>query len=286
MARFQPFSLGRAKAAGQDLTFNRLRNEALGDELQASRQTAANRKKARSIRQLYDEMPAQIEALENEGLYDQAEQLRDNYMRTRINEVKLLESTRPYINAGNYKALRQDLIQAGAVEPEMMPVEYSDDWFKKKIKEKKGDLSKFTLKSWENGALMSRDLVTQDGAVRWDLSGSWYADPDDDPDNKKGGKGKGFTFKAADANQIGEQIERLFGGFYDPETKQPKGLDPETMPRIQSIQEEAERIYSENGGFITHGVAVTRAARNLGIVIENYRDRAADDPMSLRPRDE
>ena len=280
---FQQVDYGRAVTSGQQIQHNRLRNQALGDEQEQNRNMLANRKKAQEIRQMHNQMPDQIAALEEANMFEQADQVRDQYIKTRKTEVDLLTAMRPNIDATNYKSLRQDLIQAGAVTPDMMPVEYSDAWFRKQIKEKRGALSKFTVDSFENGAIMSQDFVTQDGQIRWDLTGNPYdRDAGEDGKGGKGGSGKDFVMKAADASQIGKQIERMFGGFYDPATGKLQGLDPEVAPRVQAIQEEAEQIYNENQGAIPHGVAVTRAARKLGINIKNYRDAAATDPLSLR----
>ena len=280
---FQTFDLGRAVTSGQRIQYNRMTNDALADEQIERKDMLRNRQKAQEIRSLYDSMPDQIAALERENMFKQADDLRNNYIQARKSEVTLLTSMRHAINADNYKEFRQELLQSGAVTPEMMPVEYSDQWFKKAIDKRKTSLTRFTVQSHRNGALMSRDYVQQDGEVNWELTGKWY-DAGKDGKGGKGGTGKKgkFTFKAADANQIGEQIERMFGGFYDPQTGQLKGLDPTTAARVQSIQEEAELIYGQSQGEISHGVAVTRAARKLGINIENYRDKLATDPLSIR----
>lgn len=279
-SKFQSFDYGNAIKTGQNISFNRMRNDAMADQQTERKDMLRNRKKAQDLRSMYDRMPDQIAALERENMFKEADELRDNYIETRKTEVDLLTTMRPNINADNYKQFRQELLQAGAVTPEMMPVEYSDKWFRSEIDKRKQSLSRFTVQSHENGALMSRDYVQQNGQINWDLTGAWY-EKKDDKKGKGGAGGKG-AFKAADASQIGKQIERLFGGFYDPQTGQLKGLDPSVAPRVQSIQEEAELIYTQGGGAITHGVAVTQAARKLGINIENYRNKAASDPLSLR----
>lgn len=281
---FQQLDVGRAVSTGQRIQYNRLQNQALQDDATERADMLKNRQKAQEIRTMYDNMPEQISALESEGMFDQADQLRESYIGVRKTEIDLLEGARDYINADNYKDFRQDLLTAGAVTPEMMPVEYSDKWFRKQSSERKRTLQKFTVESYENGAVMTQDYITENGEIRWDMTGG--AVPLAEKEKAKGkdgakGKGKGFTFKAADTNAIGKQVERIFGGFYDPQTGRLKGLDPTEAARVQSVQEEAERIYSENAGYLPHSVAVARAARKLRINIQDYRSSEATNPLNL-----
>lgn len=283
-SHFAPMDLSRTIQGAQQIHYNHLRNEALADQQIERKDMLKNRAKANEIRAMYDNMPDQIAALEGEGMFEQADELRDNYIRTRKSEIELITNLRNGIDESNYKAFRQDMIQSGAVSPSMLPTEYSDSWFRDQAEEKRSSLQKFTIESWENGALMARDIVTESGQLREDLSGEWY---DVEARNKAKGKGKGsgsgagFSVKSADVNAIGKQIERLYGGFFDPVTNQPKGLNPEEAREVQALQEEAERIYQENEGGVTHGVAVARAARRMGIVLTNIRDNAATNPLNL-----
>lgn len=283
--KFRQFDLGKAVQTGQRIQYNRMQNQQMADEQQERQDMLRSRKKANEIRQMYDSMPDQIAALETEGMFDQADQLRDSYIGTRKNEVTMLENVREFLDKDNYKQFRQDMITAGAINPDMMPVEYSDDWLRKQADDKKRTLQNFTQQSFENGALMSRDYVTENGDVRWDLTGEWY-DTQKAADAKKGKGGSGpggkdWMMKAADTNAIGKQAERIFGGFYDPQTGRLKGLDKTEAARVQAVVEEAERIYNENRGVVSHGVAVARAARKLRINIEDYRDTAATNPLNL-----
>lgn len=279
---FQTFDLGSAVQSGQQVQENRLRNQALADDQNQRQDMLKNRAKAQEIRTMYDTMPDQIAALERENMFEQADELRNSYIKNRKTEVDLLTTLRDSIDETNYKQFRSELLTSGAITPDMMPVEYSDDWFRKQKKEKLGKLNSFTVQSFENGAVMSRDYVTQDGKVREDLTGNWYdQDAADKEKSGSGAGGKDWSMKPADSNAIGRQIERVFGGFYDPETGQLGGLDPEQAARVQAVQEEAETIYNENRGLVPHGVAVTRAARRLRINVESYRDKAADNPLNL-----
>ena len=280
---FQQFDYGRAVQTGQNIKFNRMQNQAFADEQTERADMLKNRQKAQEIRSTYDKMPEQIAALEAENMFAEADQLRDAYIATRKNEVDMLEGMRSYIDASNYKDFRQDLLMAGAVTPEMMPVEYSDDWFRKQAEDKKRTLQNFTVQSFENGAIMNQDFVTENGQIRWDLTGNKYsqAELDKSKASAKSTAGSAFQFKPADTNAIGKQVERLFGGFYDPQTGRLSGLDPTEAQRVQSIQEEAERQYVEGQGQITHAVSVARAARKLGINIQDYRDTMATNPLNL-----
>jgi len=200
-------------------------------------------------------------------------------------EVELIESTRNAINEGNYKGFRSDLLRAGAITPEMMPVEYSDSWFKKQVSEKRGNLSKFTRNSFLKGALMSQDIVQQDGGIVWE--GGWYNDPKNQgkPGGGAGGSGKPWEYKSADSNTIGRQVASIFsghGGIWDPQNGTVRGLSKDLTARSHAVQELASRIYQENQGKVTHDVAVARAARTSGINVEDLRDSSQTDPLSLR----
>lgn len=282
---FQTFDLGSAVQSGQMINENRLRNQALADDQKQREDTLKNRAKAQEIRSSYDEMPDQIAALESENMFDQADELRNHYIQARINEHQLLTTMRDSIDGDNYKAFRADLLKAGAVTPEMMPVEYSDEWFRKQLDDTKGKLNHFTQTSFENGATMSRDYVTQDGKVRWDLSGKWYEAGSDKPGKDGSGSGKQFEFKPADTNAIGKQAAEVYGGFWDPVTQRISGLDPAKAAKVQSLREQASRIFAQerqagNSGF-SHGIAVTRAARLAGVPIQDLENAAATNPMGL-----
>ena len=283
---FQTFDLGSAVSAGQQITENRLRNQALADDQQKRQDMLRNRKKAAQIRMTYDRMPDQIAALEREGMFDQADQLRESYITSRKGEIDILETMRDSIDETNYKQFRQDMIQAGAINPDMLPVEYDDDWFRKQDEEKKRSLQNFTITSAKNGATFKQDFVTENGEIRWDLTGDPYqdADKDKDGDGRKG-VGAAFEYKSSDDNTIRASVAELFGGFYDPKTGRLGGIDPDQVKRVASINEEATRIFIEKrraGVDISHAVAAAQAARKLGVTdLQDYRDIEATNPLNL-----
>ena len=84
----------------------------------------------------------------------------------------------------------------------------------------------------------------------------------------------GGTIKSADTNAIYRQAAGLFGGAFDPTTGRISGLDADAMGKIQSITEEASRLYAE-GESGTHAGAVAQAARRLGIAVQNLGVRGS-----------
>jgi len=274
---FQQLDFGAAIQSGQKINYNRLRNQALGREEQKQQDMLKNRKRAAEIRSQIDGMPAQITALENDGLFEQADALRDTYIKTRKAEVDITEQMREGITEENYDMVKQGMLEEGTVVPGLWPEKYSDDWFRKDVDTKKGALSKFTRTSAENGSVMSQDLVQQDGEVIW--TGTPYAT--DRPKGGRGGAG-GFEFKASDTNAIARQVERAYNVTYDPVSGGFAGLDKRKTAKLMQLQEEAERIYTEGQGQISHGVAMAQAGRKLRFNIEDVRDTLATDPAGIR----
>jgi hypothetical protein len=267
---------GAAVKSGQDIQYNRLRNEALGMEVQEAEDMLRNRTRANEIRQQFRGLPDQIEKLEDAGMFDEADKVRDTYIKQSKAEVELIGAMRSGITEDNYDEVRGKLIRTGAITPELWPVEYSDDWFRDQQKDRAGNLTKLTRKWAEQGSIMSQDLVQQDGSIVWE--GVPYADPDD---TGKDGKGGAFKFTASDSNAIGKQSERLYGGFYDPTTGRISGLDRDKAQKVAQVQAEAERLYSQAEGSITHAIALAQAARKFSIKIEDAEDSSTYDPLNL-----
>ena len=273
---FKIANFGEAAQAGQQISYNRLKNEAIGMDVQEAKDMLANRKKSQEIRSHYDTLPAQIEALEKAKMFEQADKLRNDYITTRKTEVDMIDVLRPGIDKDNYAQIRQDLLQAGAIEPAMWPVEYSDEWFKKRAKDKRGNLTKLTRKWAEEGATLSQDLVQGDGEILWE--GAAYQDPDDLP----GGGDKEWSFKSSDSRDLGIQSERLYGGTWDPVSKSIVGLDKEKAAKVAEVHSLSAKIYAEAEGKLPHPVAFAQAARRLGIPIPDPDDKATSDPLGLR----
>jgi hypothetical protein len=176
--------------------------------------------------------------------------------------------------------VKQGMLEEGTIVPGLWPEEYSDDWFRKDVDTKKGALSKFTRTQFDKGAVMSQDIVQQDGSIIWE--GEAY--PTDRPGKGGAGGDGAFKFKASDTNAIARQVERAYEVTYDPVSGRFTGLDKQKTAKLMQLQEEAERIYSEGQGQISHGVAMAQAGRKLRFNIPDVRDTLATDPAGIRQR--
>ena len=282
MAEFQFFDYGRAKTDAQNIQHNRMRNEVAGMELEQQKNILANRAKAQKIREQFERMPDQIAALERDGLFDEAAKMRDSYINQRFNEVKLINTMRDAIDETNYKTFRQDMIQSGAIDPSLMPVEYSDDWFRKLEEEKRGKLEVETRRWAEQGNVMSQDFVQQDGKVIWE--GQPY-EAASDRNARTGGSGKPWEMNASDSNSIRAAVASLYDSIWDPQTGRYSGLNKEQAREVAAVAEEASRIFRTNNERdipISHAEAVSRAARKMNIQIRDLeRDPQNRDPLGL-----
>ena len=276
-SQFRFMDYGAAVKAGTDIKYGRLRNEALGMEIEETQNMLANRKKAQEVREQTEGMPNQIDALEEMGLFDEADKLRDTYIKSVTANAKMIDDVATKLTPENYDGIREKLIKSGAIMSEMWPETYDPKWARDQAKQTRGNLSRLTRRWAQEGAIMSQDIVQQDGEILWE--GEPYADPDDAP---KDGTGQGFKFTASDSNAIGKQSERLYGGFYDPATGQMSGLDPAQAAKVAQVQEDAERLYSQAQGGMTHAIALAQAARKMGINIQSTEANEATDPAGIR----
>jgi hypothetical protein len=274
VSTFKIANIGEAVQSGQQIQYNRLKNEAIGMDVQEAKDMLANRKKAAEIRARYDGLPAQIEALDKAQMFDQADELRNQYISARKMEVDVIEAMRPGIDKDNYAQIRQDFLQTGAIEPAMWPVEYSDKWFKEKAKDKRGALTKLTRRWAADGSVLSQDIVQGDGEILWE--GAAYQDPNDVPSEDE------FEFSAIDSRELGEQSERLYGGTWDPISKSIVGLDREKAAKVAEVHALSSKIYDQGKGKIPHPVAFAQAARRLGVRIPDPDELSTSDPLGLR----
>ena len=276
-SQFRFMDYGQAVKAGQDIKYGRLRNEALGMEVEETQNMLANRKKAQEVRQQTEGMPNQIDALEEMGLFDEADKMRDTYIKSVSANANMIDDLATKLTPDNYDNIREQLIKSGAIMSEMWPETYDPKWARDQAKTTRGNLSRLTRRWAQEGAIMSQDIVQQDGEILWE--GEAYQDP---KDQEKDGTGADFKFTASDSNAIGKQSERLYGGFYDPATGQMSGLDPEQAAKVAQVQEEAERLYSQAQGAMTHAIALAQAARKMGINVGSLEDDSIGDPLGLR----
>lgn len=282
---------GNAVQAGQRIKYNRLRNQALTQDQQERDDQIRRREQMRKIRQQTESMPAAIEDLEAQGLFREADALRDSYLQQQLSGLKVARTLAAGLNADNYDQVRADLIQSGAISGDMWPTEYSADWWANKVAKQKGELETITRR-WqdENGYTVSQDLLVQDGSVMW--TGTAFEDAADrrartaaEQADREAARGPGgdFKFKASDSNAIGRQAVQLYGGYFDPVTQKFSGLDPDKAAKVQAAHARAEEIYIENRGRIGHGQAMALAGRELGIPIKNPADRSTYDPAGILP---
>lgn len=268
----QVFDYGAAAQTGQNIQSTRLRNQMAGLGLEEKQNIIANRKKAAEIRAAMEGMPAQIAEMERRGMFQEADKLRNSYLDTRIQAIQMMEGTREGIDKTNYKKFRSDLIQAGAVDPSTMPVEYSDDWFRDKLNKEKVQFQTHTRRWASQGVVMQQDLVTEDGNVTWEGT----------PFKAGQGKGRGGTpwrMSSGDSGQIRKSAAAIFGSIWDPITQKYRGLNKEQELQVAAMAEEASRIFKANDGHLPHYQAVARAARKMDIKIRNLET----DPQNQNP---
>jgi hypothetical protein len=252
-SQFQIMDFGRAASTGLAIKGAQQRNEALGMEIEERKDMLRRRKQADEIRRQFESTPDQITELERAGLFDESDQLPDNY-----------------------DAVRQGLIAEGTITKDLWPDEYSDDWFRKQQQDRKNNMTRLTRRWAENGAIMTQDFIQRDGSIIWE--GEPFQDPDDMP---KDGTGGAFKFTASDSNALARQSERLFGTF-DPVTGRYALLDRTQSAKVASIQEEAERLYREAQGDISHAQAMAQASRKAGITVKNLEQQQNTNPLNLQ----
>ena len=278
---FQTLDYGNAVLKGQQIRYNRMRNQALGAEQEAAEERRRKQAQAAEIRQQLETMPEAIDELERQGLYDQADELRNNYLKQVKGGVEVARMLAAGLNEDNYGQVRHDMIQAGAITGDLWPEEYSEDWWAKQVADKKRTLTQHTVRWEKGGATVAQDLLASDGDIFW--RGTPYESASD-RNAREGRTGAQFTFKASDSNAIGSQATRLFGGVYNPSTGQFSGLDPTKTRQVQAVQSAAEELYAAGQGRLTHAQAVREAARRLRITIEDPNDTLATDPAGILPR--
>ncbi len=281
---FRGLDYGNAVRQGQDIAYNRLRNTALGQEQERRDELIRKRAEADRVRQTMETLPDAIAELDSLGNFEEADRLRDSYLRQMKGGVEVARMLSEGLNETNYEQVRHDMIQSGAITGDMWPTEYSSDWWAKKVAKQKSDLDQLTVQ-WrdENGFTVSQDLLARDGDIFW--RGSPFEAAADRQAREGGdGDGAGFEFKASDSNAIGNQVTRLFGGTYNPETGRFAGLNPQQAQQAQAVHAAADELYMAAGGRIPHAAAVREAAKRLRINIENPDDTLATDPAGILPQ--
>lgn len=278
MAQFNTLSVAKAASDAESIRSARLQNRYAGLELDERERLTKQREEARKIRQQMEQVPAQIEEMEGRGMFEQADQLRNHWINQKMSSVKMIHSMRPMINQDNYKDFRAGMIQSGAMDPEQLPTEYSENWLREREEAELGDLRTQTRRWGQQGAIMEQDFVSRDGEIVWE------GEAFETGQQGGGGSGSGSDWdgmSASDSNSIRRAAAGLYGGFYDPQSGRITGIDPDQQKKAQAISAEAGRIFDENEGRIPHDVALRRAAKKMDIDIPDL-SQSYEDPAGLR----
>ncbi len=230
--QFNTLDYGRAKLTGQRIQENRIRNQMLGTAQQEQQNVLMNREKARKIREQVDGIPAQIEAMEGQGMFDQADKLRQTYVGIRTNEYALTKAARGSLNADNYQEWRSNMVRSGAMTGDMLPTEYSDDWFASEMKTRKGKITHFIRKFEKDGGTWSQSVQTQDGEEIW--KGAPFQDAAEAGDKN--------ALSTADSNAIRKANAQFLGGKHHPATDEYLGLTKGTPREASQLSAAAEEI--------------------------------------------
>ncbi len=264
--------------------YGRLRNEALGMDVEAAQDMIANRERANKIRAEFARTEDQVDELQAAGMYDEADRLAGNYFKQKQLQLKIAKDFSEGLTAETYEEVKQGLQDEGMIDPAMWPNEYDPNWFKTQNTKNQAALSRLTRKWEEGGIIYSQDVVSRGGVVDEELTGTPYADPDDvatadqNRDNWTG-------WTATDSNTIGKQSERLHGGFYDIKTGMINGLSKTQAAEVAQVQKAAEQIYvrGRNAGdpLMTHARAIEEAAIAAGIPMADIEGDYLQDPLGL-----
>lgn len=250
-----------------DMEGGRIRNELAGIQLSEARNIIKNRAKAQEIRTQIAQMPDQIQALRAQGLNDEADQVFNAYIAMKTNGINLAIAQRDEVNAENWDQYREDMIQSGAMDDHMMPVEYDENWFRDLIEKEKGDIKVVTQRSTVNDRTMAQDIRFQDGSVL--EVGEWYEEAGARnarvSEQRGGDDGEIYAMNASDSSEIRRSVGALWGTMWDPQTEQYIGLNRQQQQEALSVTEEAAKIYNQAQGRIPHAEAAARAARAAGI---------------------
>jgi hypothetical protein len=278
---FRIADIGGALKKHGDIEYGRLRNEALGMEIEEAENMLKNRTRAREIRAQFEQVPDQVRELNAAGLYDQADELAKGHVEMFQAKLNLAQDFTDDLNAENYDMKKQQALNEGIVEPGEWPDTYSAAYFHKFNAKQAAALTKLTRKWEEEGVIMSQDLLQQGGQITWE--GEAYADPDDLPKSGAGADNwKGWS--ASDTNTLSRVSERMFGTF-DPVSGDYAILDRDMAQQVASLQTMAEQYYvkgrNRGDSEMTHMKALALAAKDAGIDIPNPMGRAQNDPAGL-----
>lgn len=91
------------------------------------------------------------------------------------------------------------------------------------------------------------------------------------------GAGDTYKMKASDSNSIRAAAAGLFGGTWDPQTGRVLGVEKDMTKKVASISERASQLFMDSQGKMPHDQAVGKAARELGIEMQNLNPKPLRD---------
>ena len=315
--KFDTLNYGAAVQSGQTITENRIRNQMLGVAQQEQQNVIRNRDKAAQIRRSHEGTPAQIDALEDAGLFDQADKLKDSYLKQQDLLIKIIKGQRDGINKDNYYVWREQIIQSGYADYWMLPEEYSDDWFAKEETAAQMKFDKYSVRSGDR----VQDFVTKGGKIVF--RGKDYAADDDKKGTQNivlsntyfdkklnktmvqdivilngeeqpsgepypagsGRGGKPWTMTNPQLNGIKRSIAEVFKGNYDSITGKFQLPDDRQLEekQIAAIVRHAAELYEAKKGMMNMHEAAMQAIEKAGLPIP-----PADltDPQGIREKEE
>lgn len=254
----------------------RLENQINAYKLDEVENLLEKRKKVDQIMQQIQDTPARIEALEQAGLHDAAQELATSHVEIQKGRLTNMESEAKAINSDTWKDYRYAKIQGGA-RPELFPEEYDPNWMTSNKKTVADDIESITRKYGVPTSEQFPEGVAAQDITRKTLSGKTTVE-EGEPYRPAGstrapaGQGGVNRYKAADASQLQKSVRGFFGSIFNQSSGEFNKLDDETEGKIASIQRRAEQIYRQQKGAVGHLEAVEAALAEFGEEVSGQPD--------------
>lgn len=255
MPEMKFFNYAGAVQTAEKVKGQRIENQLNVYKLEETKNLIERRKRVAQIMQQHRDGPARIDALEAQGLHEEARELAESWMDLESKRLDIVEQERNAVSAENWEQYRYEKKEAG-LSPTLMPVEYDDNWFRDTKDMNKDDFKRITQIYGTEDGPMAQDITTIEGEVS-------YGAPYDPKDTKAPTGGKGDKYSAADANAMARQIRAYYGSLFNATTGEFNTLDPEVEAKIAGIQATAEKMY-RTGRYSGHLEAVQAALAKHG----------------------
>lgn len=252
MAQFQPFDYGRAVQRGTQNALATLQTRGAANEMQRQQAIRGAFQGGASNEQAANALRKQGYGMAANELTRMSEERRSRRISSELEGMQFIAATAPMARDDrSWQAVKRKWENLGIADPGELPDQYDPQLVQ-------------ALSGKARERLSASDLVEvvgPDGRVTYvpadEASGMQV--PQEDKDF--GG------LKSSDTNAIHRQAASLYGGVYDPQTGEFRGLDAGSAKNALAISEQASRIYQEGRGRVSHSEAVSRAARQSGIDI-------------------